>query len=131
MASLVDREIARVCDKVWNDITAPGGWLREQLTRHVRWSQWGFDNGTGIRHREAFTKSVAARLFEKGRAGRHRFLGIPLWTYRYTEEWCAKKADEIVTNWLADEKMKFGARGFDWIDGTDIADEEMSNWERV
>lgn len=131
MASLFDQRVAEVCSRVVDEALAPGGWLREQIRRHVRWTQWGFANGTAIRHREAFTKSVAARIHEMGRAGRVRFLGIPLWTYRYPEEWCAKKADEVVTNWLADEKMKFGTRGFDWIDGRDIADDEMSNWEKV
>ena len=131
MPSLFDLAVERTCDKVIAEAMAPKGWLRLQITRHIRWYKQGFEPGYSLRHRAAFTKTVADRIYDRGRAGRYHFLGIPLWTYRYTPGWCAEHADLIVSEWLTSDKIKFGDPDFHWDDGHAVADEDMSNWERV
>lgn len=105
--------------------------FKAMLTRLVKWGVQGFERGYDASARKAFTASVAARIYAKARSHRVVLLGLPLWRVRYPYEWCEDRAEEIVTEWLRDERIKFGDRRFDWSDGNDIADEEMSYWEAV
>ena len=126
--SWLDREIARVCDKTFAEATAPGGWLREQIALHIRWHMHGFEPGFGLKERQEFTASVAGRLRARAR-DRVRLFGIPLWARRRPEAWCADMAESVVTNFLESDRIKFGDPRYDWSDGCDLADEEMSYWE--
>jgi hypothetical protein len=105
--------------------------FRSLLTRLVRWGAQGYECGFGPKERRAFTASVAGRIREKARSGHIRLFGVSLWKTRYPYEWCEERAEAIVTEWLRDERMKFGDPRFYWSDGIAIADEEMSNWERL
>lgn len=130
MPSLVDRKIAEIGDRVWGEITSPGGWLYEQIRLHVRWVREGFEPGYGIKQRAAFTATVADRIEEKARQ-RKMFLGIPLWLEPCPRQWCEEEAERIVTDWLQIEQIKFGDVRYFWFDGAELADEDMSYWESV
>lgn len=128
-SSLLDMKIRETCDRIFAEGVAEGGWLRERIRKHVRWAVQGFEPGFGFEQRQAFTATVAERIHEKAVKRRFRLFGVRLWDARYPMEWCEKHAEEIVANWLSEERIKFGDPRFDWADGRDIADEEMSYWE--
>lgn len=127
-SSLFDRAIERACEDAFAKSIAPGGWLRERLRLYVGWTVWGFAPGFGLKERESFTETVANRIYERARK-RVKFLGARLWRVPYSEEWCAEEAERIVTEWLKDERIKFGDDRYDWTDGHELADEDMSYWE--
>lgn len=128
MSSLVDRKIAEIGDRVWREITSPGGWLYEQIKRHLRWEHEGFEPGYKLKHREAFTATVADRIEQKARR-RKRLFGLPLWLEPYPRPWCEIEADRIVSDWMKTERIKFGDARYHWFDGHELADDDMSYWE--
>ena len=95
------------------------------------WALQGYEPGFGGDQREAFTATVAKRIRSKARSHRVRLFGLPLWLARYPIEWCEERAEQMVTDFLKDNRIKFGDPRFDWSDGDAVADEEMSYWESV
>jgi hypothetical protein len=128
MATLLDLAIKDSVDRAFAKALAPEGWLRNQIRLHVRWVVWGFVPPFDIKHRAAFTATVAERIHERARK-RLRLFGLSLWRVRYPMEWCAAEAEDIVTEWLKSDRIKFGDARYCWDDGRDVADEAMSYWD--
>jgi hypothetical protein len=127
--SYLDIKIRETVNRVFDEATAEGGWLRELIRKHVAWHMQGFEPGYSFADRERFTESVAERIQEKGVRRRVRLFGLKLWDVRYSIEWCRGYANGLVTEWLKDERIKFGDQRFYWDDGKDIADEDLDHWE--
>lgn len=128
MVSRLDMRIQEIVEaKLARDL-GQGGWLRERIRKHVRWIVQGFEPNYDLKEREAFTASVADRIYAKARR-RLTIFGIPLWLIRERREWCEEEAEEMVTRFLESERIKFGDDRYCWDDGSDIADDEMSYWE--
>lgn len=120
--SLLDITIRRKVEK-----TMPGIIESDWFRKRLRWAIEGFEPGYRMKDRERFTKTVARRLFWKSRT--RKTIG-PV-TFRWFRDWrgCEAEAEQIVTEWLRDERMKFGDDRFFWGDGHDLADEVMSYYE--
>jgi len=99
-------------------------WLRTR----IKWAVQGFEPGYDMKQRQEFTATVADRIYEKARRPVYLF-GYRIWRARESREWCAKQAERIVTDFIRDEKVKFGHPDYSWRDGSDLADEDMSYWE--
>jgi hypothetical protein len=127
MSSLFDSWIKFVAT---NSVAAHVGSLafKAQVAKHVRWSLQGFEAGFGFKRREAFTLTVARRLHEKAREPVYLF-GRRIWRRRMSWEWCEAEAENIVSNWLTDERIKFGDANYHWDNGVEIADADMEYWE--
>ena len=103
--------------------------FKSWFSRRIKWTVQGFEAGFDLKDRERFTETVAARI----RAKSKRSTTILWWTVWWLPmKWheCRRHAEQIVTDWLRDEGIKFGDPNFYWGDGHAIADEEMSYWER-
>jgi hypothetical protein len=125
--SLFDRYVERVATDAVREYLASAS-FKEQLKRHIGWVVAGFEPGYSLAEREAFTKTVAARIRDKARFPVY-FLGRRIWRKRGTKEWAYDTADGIVEAFLHMEKIKFGHPAYDWTDGQDLADDDMEYWE--
>lgn len=124
MSSLFTQTVERHVD---NYLASPE--FKSWFGIRVKWAIQGFHDGFDMKDRERFTATVAKRVRQKARRPIH-WLGRRVWRARYPIQWCADQAEQMVTAFIRDSRIKFGDPDFDWKDGHDIADEEMSQWEK-
>jgi hypothetical protein len=103
--------------------------FKDWLRLRVKWSMQGFEPGYEIRDRERFTETVARRIRQKARCP-VCLMGHRIWRARLPWAQCRWHAELIVTEFLKDDRIKFGDPRFDWTDGAELADTDMSYWER-
>jgi hypothetical protein len=123
MASLIETTVERHLDSYLKS-SEFNGWLRQR----VKWTLQGFEEGYDLKDRERFTETVAARIRAKIKRPT-RLLWWRVWWLPLKWDECRKIAENVVTDFLRNEGIKFGDPNFHWADGHDIADEEMSYWE--
>lgn len=127
MSDLIEQAARRIGEKAALDFLASDK-FRAMLSMHVKWALEGFAPGFGLKDRRVFTETVAQRIKEKARDP-VRILGMTIWHKPPPDDFCAKTAEEIVSNFLRQESIEFGDPAYDWSEGSDLADEEMHHWE--
>lgn len=125
--SLLDMAISNKV-KTTLDAYFAGPKFKSWLSTRIKWTIQGFEPGYDMKDREAFTATVASRIYQKARRPVYLF-GYRIWRRRERPEWCAEQAERIVTEFIRGEKVKFGDPAYDWKDGSDLADDDMSYWE--
>jgi len=123
MASLLDMHIEQSLDRY---LKSEG--FKSWLGLRVKWMVQGFEPGFDLKDRERFTETVAKRIHDKARRPVYLF-GYRIWRKRESWEFCRREAERIVTDFLRDDRIKFGDPRYFWTDGIDLADEDMSYWE--
>ncbi len=103
--------------------------FRSDMRLWTGWAIQGFEHGFKFADRERFTATVAARIHDKARNPVMLF-GRRVWRKRMDPAGCAKIAEQIVTDFLKEERIKFGDPRYHWGDGIDLADADMDYWER-
>lgn len=127
--SIFTREIERVAGQAVRDYLHSDG-FKARLRKHMRWMREGLAPGYRLVDREKFTATVADRIDRFARRRVHLF-GIRLWKAKMDRAWVEDQAEQMVTEFLKDSRIRFGEPGFFWGNGHDIADENMSYWEAV
>uniref|UniRef100_UPI0035C9EE10 hypothetical protein n=1 Tax=uncultured Sphingomonas sp. TaxID=158754 RepID=UPI0035C9EE10 len=127
MGSLLDRYVETVATDAVRSYLASDR-FKALVRRCAAWAVQGLEPGYKFADREAFTKTVADRIHEKAREP-VRLFGQRIWRKRMDPAECGKIAEQIVTDFLRGERIKFGDPRYDWSDGQDLADEDMQYWE--